>query len=338
LAVGDLLRVPHNLPLVSVVTVNYNGFHYLRKSVASILKSDYPSYEIIVVDNGSSDCCVKQIKTEFGKYKDVIRLVFLKTNLGFSIGNNIGAKKSNGKYILFLNNDTEIDPDGLSELVKTLECDQTIGAAQAKLLFMDKKLTFDSAGVFLNVIGFGRTRGFLETDHGQYDQIDEISYAKGAAMVVQRSVWTKLGGFEQLFFAYFEETDFCWRVWLAGLRVVFVPSARVFHVGGGTISKYSNREFQFQDYRNRLVVLVKNLQLGSLVKYSPWVLIVYFNRVRLHIRNRDFQGVLANLQAVIWCIRFFKIVWTKRLLVYPLRRVSDNYLFKKGIISKTISL
>ena len=157
-------------------------------------------------------------------------------------------------------------------------------------------------------------------------------------MIVRQSVWNKLKGFDSLFFTYFEETDFCWRVWLSGYRVVFVPSAKVFHVGEATITKYGRSRFKFQNYRNGIVMVVKNLSFKNLAKYLPWLVIVYSNRIRLHIRDRDYLSVLANVHGMYWCLRFFKIIWTKRLSVQQLRTVSDSDLFKRRILSRTISL
>ena len=325
----------HDCPMISVVIVSHNGLGYLRRSISSILRSNYSFFEIIVVDNGSSDGSVQHIQDEFAKWLNRIIVLPLRFNHGFSVGNSIGASKVSGEYILFLNNDTEVDPSCLGELINTMEHDTSIGAAQAKILFMDRRDTFDSTGVFLNVVGCGRTRGLNEKDRGQYLNLDEISYAKGAAMVVRKNVWNRLEGFDSLFFTYFEETDFCWRVWLSGYRVVFIPSAKVFHTGAATISKLGSSKFNFQFYRNRIVTVVKNLSLKNLVKYVPWLVIMYLIRIMRHTRENDAVSVLGILRGIFWCIRFFKSVWTKRQMVQRLRIVGDENLFRRGVISQS---
>jgi hypothetical protein len=327
--------IRHDCPVISVVIINHNGLGYLRRSIWSILRSNYSFFEIIVVDNGSSDGSVQCIQEEFAKCLKRIIVVPLRFNQGYAVGNNIGASKASGEYILFLNNDTEVDPSCLKELVNTMEHDASIGAAQAKILFMDRKDTFDSAGVFLNVVGCGRTRGYNEKDRGQYASLDEISYAKGAAIVVRRDVYNRLEGFDQSFFTYFEETDLCWRVWLCGYRVVFVPSAKVFHAGSATISKRGSSKFNFQFYRNRLITVVKNLSVKNLVKYSPWLVIAYMIRITRYTLDNDAISVVGIIRGIFWCIRYFKSVWTKRLIFQQLRIVNDESLFRKGVISRS---
>jgi hypothetical protein len=323
---------------ISVVIVNYNNLEYLRQCISSLLQSDYSFYEIIVVDNGSSDGSVQRIKKEFGEYQNRIITLQLPDNRGFAVGNRIGAEKAVGKYILFLNNDTTVDPSCLKELVGVMEHDPSIGVAQAKTLIYDKPDTFDSAGVVMNVFGVGRQRGENEKDIGQYDHIDEISYAKGAAMIVRKDVWTILEGFESLFFVYFEESDFCWRVWLSGYRVVFAPSAKVYHVCAATTSKFGPHFLMFQFYRNQIVTVVKNLSLKNLAKYTPGLAGVFLVCIMLHMRRNQLASMLGNLHGIAWCLLFFRRVWTKRLIVQRGRIVNDKDLFEKGAISRTFFL
>jgi GT2 family glycosyltransferase len=328
-------------PLISIVIVNYNGLEYLRRCISSLLQSHYLSYEIIVVDNASSDGSVQCIREEFKKHEDKIVILPQQENPGIGRSNNIGANKARGKYILILNNDTEVDPSCLGELAAAMERDASIGAAQAKILLMNQRDTFDTAGSFLNVIGFPYTYGWNERDYGQYDRLYEILYAKGAAMIVRKNVWFNVEGYESLFSCYFEDTDFCWRVWLSGYRVVFVPLARVFHVSGATTSKLVRnlqflRNLYFQDYRNKMVMVMKNLELKNLTKYTPWLLAMYAYYILERARKNDSAAVLGNIRGITWCLRFFRSIWTKRLKVQRMRVVRDETLFKKGIISKAI--
>jgi GT2 family glycosyltransferase len=327
-----------NVSFVSVVIVNYNGFEYLRECVTSFLNSEYPFYEIIIVDNGSTDGSVSKIKREFGADQNRILILDLPNNLGFAVGNRIGASKAVGEYLLFLNSDTKVKPACLGELVNVMDNDPSIGVAQAKLLLMDKPDTFDCAGVIMNVFGGSRPRGWNEKDIGQYDQIDEISFAKGAAMIVRKKIWIMLEGFDPLFFVYSEESDFCWRVWLSGYRVVFAPSATVYHVRAATSAKFRPYFFMFQYYRNQLVTVVKNLSLKNLVKYTPGFFGLHLIQVMLHISRNEPLSIRGDLQGVTWCLLFFKEVWTKRLIVQRGRIVNDEDLFERGVISKSLLL
>lgn len=321
------------LPLVSIVIANYNGRDNLKRCVSSILQSDC-SLEIIVVDNGSSDGSIQHVKEAFANQLSRIVVVPLPSNYGLAVANNIGIDKAKGKYVFILNNDTEVDPSCLSELMKAMERDQTIGVAQPKILYMDKKDTFDCAGNFINMIGFGDYRGRNSKDVGQYETSDEISYAKGAAMMVRKSLWTSLGGFEPLFFVYYEETDFCWRVWLSGYRIVFIPSAKIFHVCKATVSKFRRKFIEFQVNRNRIVTVTKNLSSRNLALYSPLEATMYIVRFAIYGRMRDVDAIMGELQGVIWCISSFRSLWTKRLLIQQVRVVRDEYLQKRKILSK----
>jgi GT2 family glycosyltransferase len=329
-----------NTPLISIIIVNYNGIDHLRKCLRSLQQSVFTSFEIIVIDNGSSDGSVGFIQEEF-KHLTNLMIVPLHYNRGFAIANNIASKKARGKYLLLLNNDTEIEPNCLGELFEKLENDDSIATAQAKILFMNRRDILDSAGGFLNVIGFSTARGYNEKDSALYDSLINIMYAKGAAMIVRKAVWVKLGGLEPLFLYYFEDVDFCWRVWLCGHRVVYVPSAKVFHVAGATTTKfYRNNAFRkqthFQDFRNRLIMVLKNLELRNIVKYLPWLIGIYSYYLLVYIYRSDSASVIGSLKGIFWNMRFFKVIWTRRLTVQLTRVVSDGDLFKRGVILKSI--
>jgi GT2 family glycosyltransferase len=321
---------------VSVVIVNYNGLGHLRKCLPSLLTSDYPFYEVIIVDNGSKDGSVSTIKKEIGGHQNRITLLNLPNNLGFAMGNRVGADKALGDYLLFLNNDTKVEQSSLSRLVEVMDKDPSIGVAQAKLLLLNEPDTFDSAGVIMSVFGDAFARGENEKDVGQYEQMTEISYAKGAAMIVRRDLWNRLGAFDPLFFTYFEESDFCWRVWLSGYRVVFAPSATVYHVGGATTAKFKRHFLMFQFYRNQVVTVVKNLSLKNLIKYSPGRVGQHLVKVLVHISRNEPMSLLGNMHGVAWCLFFFNKIWVKRLNVQASRVVDDEDLFARGVISRKL--
>jgi GT2 family glycosyltransferase len=327
---------------LSIVIVNYNGLNYLRDCVASLLQSEYPFYEIIIVDNGSTDGSVSMIKTVFKDYQNRIIVLDLPNNVGFARANLIGAEKGVGKYILLLNSDTKVEPSSLGQLINAMDKDPLIGVAQAKILLMGKPDTFDCAGMTLSVFGGVHQRGANEKDLGQYDRMEEISCAKGAAMIVRKGVWSDLKGFDPLFFAYSEESDFCWRVWLSGSRVVFVPSAIVYHIGAASTTKLGTQPLSefliFQYYRNQIVTFAKNLSAKNLIKYSPGLLGLNLIQVMFHISRNEPMSMLGNLKGVAWCVLFFNKIWEKRLAVQRGRVVNDEDLFKRGAISRRARL
>ncbi len=321
--------------MISVVIVNYNGFEYLRNCVNSLLRSDYPFYEIIIVDNGSTDGSVSKTKKEFEGRLNKIVILDLSKNLGFAVGNQIGANKAAGNYIFFLNSDTIIEPSCLGELVKIMDGDSSIGVAQPKILLMDKANTFDSAGGIISIFGVIRIRGMNDKDIGQFNRIEEISFAKGAAMIVRKKIWKVLEGFDPLFFVYSEETDFCWRVWLSGYRVIFAPSATVYHKGAATSIKfgyYFARVLMFQYYRNQIITVVKNLSLRNLIKIVPGLFGLNLVQLVLQIRRNQSILLLSNLRGITWCFLFFNKLWRKRLVVQGGRVLNDKDLLERGAL------
>jgi GT2 family glycosyltransferase len=324
--------------LVSVVIVNYNGFEYLRKCLNSLFSSEYPFYEVIIVDNGSIDESLSKIRKEFEGQQNRIVILDLPNNLGFAAGNRVGANKTSGEYILFLNNDTIVEPTFLSELVNALDRDASIGVAQAKILLMKKPDMFDCVGMTLNVFGEVHQRGENEKDFGQYDQMDEISCAKGAAMIVRKKIWNSLDGFDPLFFVNSEESDFCWRVWMYGYRVLFIPSAKVYHVRAATTTKLMPFFLMFQYYRNQIVTVTKNLSLKNLIKYTPGLAGLHLIQIVKHILKNEPMSMLGNLRGFVWCLIFFKKIWIKRIEVQGARVVCDEELFEKKVISRRLML
>jgi GT2 family glycosyltransferase len=195
-------------PFVSIIILNYNASQYLEACISTVMDTNLSS-EVIVVDNASKDGSVDLLKTLKDKYGQ-LKVIFLSKNVGFSVGNNIGSKYAHGKYLLFLNPDTFVDPDWLEGLVMVLDADETIGAAQPKMLMPNKII--DSAGGFMTPLGLAWCRGYNERDNNQYNEITDIFFAKGAALMVRKSIFDRVGKFDPLFFFYYEETDLCWRI------------------------------------------------------------------------------------------------------------------------------
>ena len=313
--------------MVSVVILNFNGKKFLSKCLSSLFKSDYPNFEVILVDNASTDESIELVQRYFCQYSN-LRIICNNRNLGFAEGNNIGAKAAKGKYVVFLNNDTEVDPEWLKELVMVLESDETIGAAQSKLLLFDRK-TIDSAGDFINFYGKGWMRGCGEEDKDQYDRIDEIFSARGAGMIVRRQILRKVDYFDSDFFMICEDIDLCWRVRLNGYKVVFVPRSIIYHFGSGTRKKFERpAQSQYYNTRNSLVMLIKNYNLKNLLMGAIVNALVELTLFSISLPSRKTYN-LSRLRALSWILLNFQYVWRKRLRVrYLVRKVPDDRIKK----------
>jgi len=296
-------------PRVSIIILNYNGKRFLHRCLSSLLKSDYPDYEVIFVDNNSTDGSVKFVLQHFKNMKN-LKIIKLSKNYGFSIGNNIGAKHAEGNYLAFLNPDTEANPNWLKKLVEVMNSDSSIGVAQPKLLLIDSK-RFDTAGCFLNPYGLTWSRGSEEEDKGQYDKIKEIFYAKGAALIIRRDLWSKLGGFDPIFFIYYEETDLCWRAWNHGYKVVYVPEAKVFHFGGAVL-KNIPYHVKYHEARGRPILLIKNYSPKNVFRYVPLTIILQLLNAIRQLLKGSLSSALAVVKGTVWCIIHFGKTWRAR--------------------------
>lgn len=315
--------------MASVVVLNFNGKKFLCKCLDSVLKSDYPNFEVIFVDNASTDGSAEFVRSNFGQYSN-LRIIQNDRNFGFAEGNNIGARAAKGNYVVFLNNDTEVDPMWLKELITVMESDKNIGAAQSKLLLFDRK-TIDSAGDFINFYGEGWMRGHGVEDKGQYNKVDEVFSARGAAMIVKKQILEEVGYFDAAFFMVCEDIDLSWRIRLCGYKVMFVPKSIVYHFGSGTRKEFQ-RLAQSYDYniRNGLFMLIKNYNLKNL--FSS-VIIRITVELTLFLMSVPFPSKKANnlsrAKALLCILLNFPRVWKERLRVqYRMRKISDDQIKK----------
>jgi len=306
------------LPTVSIVILNYNGKGFLEACLSSLQRLNYPkeAMEIVLVDNGSNDGSTDFVRKKFPD----VEIVELKRNIGFSAGNNVGIKKSKGAFVAILNNDTVVDENWLIEMVKLMLKDPSIGIVAPKILFAKDPQRINNAGSFPLTNGWVVDRGIYEKDKGQYDQVEEVFAACGAAMLCRRAMLEEVGGFDERLFAYFEDTDLSWRARLRGWKIVYTPYAVVYHEHCGTAREWSEF-FAYNVIRNRLYV---NLKLGSwnhitrvvfsTLKETIQALLARFllpswrNKLPgqstfLKIRLRAYLSILKHLPWIIWSRR-----------------------------------
>jgi GT2 family glycosyltransferase len=320
--------------LISVIIVNWNGEKNLQYCLSSLARIDYSPYEIILVDNGSTDDSVEFVRKNYPK----AIIIKNKTNLGFAEGNNKGIKKAGGEYILFLNNDTKVEPNFLNSLVSELENDSMAAVVQSKILLMNNPKLLDSIGSFLTWSGFLTHFGYRQKDRKNLNNKREIFSAMGACMLFKKEVLNKIGLFDKDFFAYFEETDLCWRAWLAGYKILYIPKSVIYHQKGATALRLANSFVIYHSFKNRICSLIKNLEAKNLV----WILsihLVFCNLVILKylLIKSEPQKSLAILRAFGWNISNFQNTLKKRNIVQnKTRKVPDKILLPQ--ISRKVSL
>lgn len=321
-------RESRGCPSVSVVVVNFNGRELLRQCLLTLLDTDYPNYEIVVVDNASTDGSIAEIEKYFGS-DSRIKLVRNSENVGHAEGCNIGARVTTGRYLVFLDSDTEFRAeDWLWELVRVMEGDESVGLAQAKLVLAEDKGCLDYVCTGVDALGtWAATYGSKE--EGLKENF-EILAASSGCCIVRRKVFDEAGGFDPDYFIYDDDTDLSLRARLLGYRVLLVPSAVVIHRGG--VLRGLNSRTLYHSSKNRVRTALKNYELKnawwrfSVLSFFTFVVSVGFVVLgKSNEAKATFRGLLSP-------VKDFRRIWKKRLLLQSKRRVRDRELVSMGFI------
>ncbi|MCL5035844.1 MAG: glycosyltransferase family 2 protein [Chloroflexi bacterium] len=252
-----------NQPEVFIIIVNWNQPEHTIECLYSLEKINYPRFEIVVADNGSTDGSEEKIREKFPD----VHLIQTGANLGFTGGNNAGIKYAMDKgadYVFLLNNDTVVDPDVLTPLVETGESGPSTGMLGSKIYNYYRKNEIDFTETVIDwKNGTATFPGRGEIERGEYEEAKEVESLCGCAMMVKREVIEKIGMLDDDFFAYCEDTDWSVRAKKAGYKCVFVPRSIVWHKGSATnkANDYSPMAVYYSS-RNRLLFLKKNKGSG----------------------------------------------------------------------------
>ncbi|MDI6891765.1 MAG: glycosyltransferase family 2 protein [Actinomycetota bacterium] len=316
--------------LISIIIPNYNGKEFLGACLDSLRKQAYKDFEIILVDNGSTDGSVDFVKQNYPEAK----IISLPTNKGFAYAVNTGIRESQGEYIALLNNDTEADPHWLEELCKGLENNLEAGFCASKTLFFHNRDVINSAGLAYHMDGTAGDVGYGELDEGQYDERQKVFGASGVAVIYRREMLKDVGLFDEDFFAFYEDVDLSFRAQLCGYQCIYQPKAVVYHVGGGTISP-KNPKNRFLCDRNLIYVLIKNLPTKLFIKYLPSILIYQIaSAVYLFKYGFTFgvSSILGKFAGVFSILKLMK----RRKIIQRRRAVSVEYI--ASLLTKSLGL
>jgi GT2 family glycosyltransferase len=236
---------------VSIIIPNWNGCHHLDICLSSLREQSFTDYEVILVDNASSDGSIAYVREHFPE----VIVVPLAENKGFTGACNAGYACAQGEYIVLLNNDTEADAGWLAAIVAAFERNDDVGSIASKILLFDRRDHFHTAGDYYRLDGIPGNRGVWQQDRGQYDRQEYVFSACGAAAAYRRAMLEAIGFLDERFYFSCEDVDLGWRAHLAGWRVLYVPTAIVYHklkaTGGNVTASY-------YDGRNYLYLLWKN--------------------------------------------------------------------------------
>jgi len=328
-----------SLPLVSVIILNYNGvsslhdnlFRFLRQ----VLETDYQNFEVILVDNGSTDGSFDALRHNFAQMKN-IKLVALKENVGYAKANNIGCKFADpaSRYFVFLNNDVMVTQQWLQYLVSNIEKDTCIGAIGGKIMQFREKNMIDSAGGYLDFLGYIYGRRGILTD---VTTMRDVFFVFGSAIMVRRNVFERIGGFQEQFFLGYEEIDLCWRIWISGFKVKYVPQIIGFHVGSATTKSIPNSVMIFHATKNRLFTLFSNYELKNIIKYVGFIIVINILDFLYNLKKNSSVS-LSYLRSWAYIIKHLRIIIQRRMFIKAIRSVSDYELFKRRLIIRPLLL
>lgn len=317
----------NNHPLVSLLIVNWNGKFYLEKCLKSLSKISYKNAEIIVVDQNSSDGSVDLVRKKFPR----TILICNSDNTGYVGGNNLAAQNANGKYIVILNNDIEVDKGFLEPLVAVFEKNRKLGVAQPKAINIRYKGTLDGGGSFMSWNGFLFHKGYLEkANQPEYNTPYPVYSVKGAYMMTRLDLFLRLGGLDRDFFIYFEESDYCGRVWVAGYTVMYLPESIVYHWGGGDTSQDWKKRFaliQYRSIKNRICSYIKNFSSEKLLSILPIHIAACLGLSLYYLFTGNWQTSGAIINALLWNALHLKKTLQKRKVIQGLRKRSDKEIF-----------
>ena len=305
--------------LISIVIVNYETGDILLECVKSIVDSDYKNVEIILVDNNSKDQGYRKVKKMFPQ----IILVENEENLGYCGGNNVGIEKSRGEYIVILNPDTVVTPRWLHGLISGYER-LGDGLYQPKLLSYFHKDRINTAGNWIQIMGFGFSSGKGKKDQSRFDEEKRIGFASGACLLTKKDVISKIGVFDDFLFAYHDDLDLGWRAAKMGIKSYYVPSSVVYHAESLVFAWGKKKYFLLE--RNRWYCLLVHYSRKTLYKILPSLILVEILMLGYYLSKGMIGEKISGYASII---RNLGRIKQKYLEMESIRRVSDAEIVKE---------
>jgi len=297
---------------IVAVVVNWNGKQFLYDCFSTLSKQDYKNYEIVMVDNASTDDSVEYVKKTFPK----VKIINSPSNRGFGAAVNLAINATKSDYIIFLNNDVSFKKNFLSELAKTLEPND-VGGVSPKILLYDRPNIINYAGGIVNYLGYTWPKYAKNKDRKL--QIEETPF--GGILMFKREILKKIGVFDELFFLYHEDSDLCWRIRLAGYKILFNPNAVMYHKYD---FKRNNKKMMFLE-KNRLLLITKNYSTRTLIILFP---IIIFSEVASIGYSLINGWVLDKLKSYIHMLQNLPEIIRKRKRIKDFRKIPDKEFTK----------
>ena len=306
-------------PLVSIIILNYNAGNLLLNCVDSVFKSTYPNFEVLVVDNISTDNSHVVCKKKFEK----IHLIENKENLGYCEGNNVGIRNANGEFVVILNPDTIVEPNWLNHLMSAYN-EFGEGLYQPKFFSLNEKHVLQSTGNMLHIFGFGFAKDKGKIDDEKMESVEKINYASGTCLFTSKIVLDKIGLLDPFLFLYHDDLDLGWRAAHIGINSFYVPKSIIYHAESYSI-KWSSKKFYWLE-RNRKYCLLTHYSKETYAKMRFSLFLVDLC-VWLFYLSKGFLA--AKIKAELDIFRNRKTIKIRHNQLEKMKIVSDKDLIEK---------
>lgn len=322
-------------PLVSIIIVTWNGTKYLRECISSLINQSYKNFEIILVDNASSDDSVELVTNNF----PFVKIIQNSVNLGFAKGTNIGIMKAKGDLLGLFNQDAVADKDWLANLVNAIEKSENTAAVAGKVFYYGDM--HGKNAIFCTWSKIDPYTGSPSNFSGD-EPLGKVDYLTGCAMLVKREAIDEIGLLDTGYFMYFDETDWCARMVRAGYDLIYVPSAVAWHVVSASLGEGKLKLYYM--VRSRIRFVLKNFD----AMYIPVFLISFIFETIFElvngIKQKNLQNSKIYFRAIYWNIfNIFNTLKTRKEALSAIKKIRSYNrslplrLHKIGLIERYIS-
>ncbi len=307
----------------SILIPCFNGERYLKQCLETLFTTKGVSFETIIVDNASTDNSL-----EIARSYPPVTVIANGRNVGFPVAINQGASLAKGEFLVILNQDTEVEPNWLLELITVLRQNPKVAICGPKILDSKNRAAVQQLGVMVDRFGFAI---YIQN----LNQVrSEVFMVSGAAMVIRHDVFKTLGGFDEDYFIFEDDLDLCWRARLAGYKVMVDSSSIVFHRGGSAVEGGFPEKGQFKtsltrryfSERNTLQTLLKNYETANIMKRVPPYIGMNLAEIALFVLSGQINGTIAYVRSFYYNIVRFRKTWQKHVEIGRIRAISDRKL------------
>lgn len=319
-----------NWPFISVIIPIFNAKEFVTDALNSVLKTNYPHFEVIVIDDLSTDGSFELIKKKFARSKKVFFYQNPQKKLAAG-SRNEGVKKAKGEFIALLDHDIEVDKNWLKEIIKIFRNYPDVSVVQSRVLDLSKRTTIQHAGIKVNTyLGWVVARGFGLSAR-KYFTVSEEVFANATGLVFTRKAWKAVGGFDEDLAINTDDWDFNWKCWMLGFRQRLAPNAITYHWSKKQKTrdawiKRTQWEFHFAKVH---YIFLKNYELKNILIFLPVYLGVNFGRGLFNLFFRfNSAPLFASITSLGWLIINFPRLMEKRRLLFSKRKINDDYLIR----------